>query len=124
MWYRLTREPEYLRAEMFDRRTAEETRLFLAAAAAELERDPCSAVLVWVRSSIPVFAVGRYGLEDYLDRLAGRSAFKIALLADSEEVRISHEYVEALARQRGVAVRAFRDEAAALQWLGAAPGSG
>ena len=42
---------------------------------------------------------------------------RVALLADAEELRAAHEYIEVLARQQGANVRAFRDEAQALEWL-------
>ena len=61
-------------------------------------------LLVSVRNSRPIFKVDQY---------------RIALLADSEELRASHEYIEVLARQQGANVRAFRDEASALDWLAA-----
>ena len=43
----------------------------------------------------------------------------MALLADSDEVRASHQYIEVLASQQGARVRAFRDESRALDWLAA-----
>jgi hypothetical protein len=43
----------------------------------------------------------------------------VVLLADSEEVRASHQYIEVLATQQGAKVRAFRDERRALGWLAA-----
>jgi len=45
---------------------------------------------------------------------------RVARLADSEEVRASHQYIEVLAAQQGAKVRAFQDEARALSWLRAA----
>ena len=42
---------------------------------------------------------------------------RVALLADSEELRAAHEYIEVLARQQGANVRAFREELPALEWL-------
>ena len=48
-----------------------------------------------------------------LHRMEGRE------LADSEEVRASHQYIEVLATQQGAKVRAFSDEPRALNWLAA-----
>ncbi len=42
---------------------------------------------------------------------------QIALVGDTRDLRLSHEYIEVIARQRGLNVRSFRDEAAALAWL-------
>ena len=42
---------------------------------------------------------------------------RVALLADADEVRASHQYIEVLAAQQGANVRAFRDESRALNWL-------
>ena len=116
MWYKLTAETGYLKAELYGRETAEETREFLRAVEAEFTQHRYAQVLISVHSSNAVFAVGKYGLASYLERLAG-VPLKVALLADSDEVRIAHEYVESLAVQRGVNLRAFRDETTALRWL-------
>jgi hypothetical protein len=116
MWYKLTEERGYLRAELFDRQSVAETREFLTAVEADILRHRYVGVLISVHSSNSLFSVGKVGAPAYFDRLARRS-FKIALLGDSDELRIAHEYVETLARQRNVALRAFRDEAAALRWL-------
>jgi len=50
-------------------------------------------------------------------RAQGFPDLKVALLADSAELRSSHEYVEMLARQQGASLRSFRDEASAVSWL-------
>ena len=49
-------------------------------------------------------------------------ACQIALVGDTEEVNSANEYIELVARQQGVNVRAFRDEAAAVRWV-AGPGA-
>ena len=75
-------------------------------------------MLVSVRNSRPIFRVERYGLTEHFKRAAANPVgYRIALVADSDDVRSSHEYVETLARQKGVAMRSFRSEAAALDWL-------
>lgn len=116
MWHQITVESDYLRAELFGRQTAEETGDFLRALAAESAKHQCPRILISVHSSKPVFTVEKYGIDEYLD-CASRLSAKIALLGDSDELRIAHQYVESLARQRGVDLRAFREEAAALNWL-------
>lgn len=42
---------------------------------------------------------------------------RIALVSDSTEFYASHEYIELLARQKGLAVRSFSAEERATAWL-------
>lgn len=49
--------------------------------------------------------------------MAAIPGMKIALASDSRELAAAHEYMQLIAAQRGVAVRAFADEQAALEWL-------
>jgi hypothetical protein len=116
MIYRLTVEPGYLKAELFNRRTAAETREFLNAVAAEGVKHELRCALISVSSSDAIFSLERYGFSAFLD-LAAKISDRIALLADSPELRIAHEYAAMLARWRGINVRTFRDEAAAVEWL-------
>jgi hypothetical protein len=116
MWYQISVKLGYLKADLFGRETTEETQEFLNALASACARHKCSRVLISVRCSKSVFTVEKYGLFSYFDR-ASESSLKIALLGDSDELRIAHQYIESLALQRGVDLRAFRDEGAALKWL-------
>lgn len=116
MRYRIAVEPVYLRADLFSRRTAAETREFLNAVAAECIRHQRWRVLISVHASMPIFTVEKYGFSSFLE-IAARYAERIALLADSLEIRFAHEYAAMLARMRGINVRTFRDEAAAIEWL-------
>jgi hypothetical protein len=71
-----------------------------------------------VRNSRPIFRVEQYGLSEHFRRAAANAAgYRLALLADADDVRSAHEYVETLARQANVPLRTFRGEAAALEWL-------
>lgn len=117
MWYQITNGANFVRAELFDRQSAEETREFLNALAGECERRRCYRILISVRSSRPIFSVEKYGLSSFIE-IALKNSGRIAVIADSSELRIAHEYVVLLARLRGVNVRTFRDEAAAVEWLG------
>ena len=117
MRYQITAEAGYLRAELFNRETVEETRAFLRAVVREnaKHRRPC--VLILVRVSKPIFQVVPHRLIEYMEELSKTSAYQIALVGDSRDLNMSHEYIELLARQRRLNVRSFRNEAAALQWL-------
>jgi hypothetical protein len=117
MLYRITSEAEYLRAELFHRETAEESREFFSAVAEAMQRRGCSSVLISVHSSSSVFAVDRSGFFAEFAILGSDPDRKIALVADSEELDYSHEYFALLAQHQGMRVGHFRSEAAALDWL-------
>jgi hypothetical protein len=108
----ITVEAGYLRADLFNRETAEETRDALAAIAVEARKHKCSQILISVHASRPIFKVEQYGLPDYFKELG-----RIALTGDSAELRISQQYIESLARPNGINVRCFPNEQAALYWF-------
>jgi len=115
-WHRISVEAGYLRAELFNRQTADETRRFLDALHAAALEHRRARILVCVRNSKPIFTVERYGISRYLD-IAFKSAYKIALIGDTPELRIAHQYIALLAVMRGVDLRTFRDEIVAIGWL-------
>jgi len=115
--YKITAEPGYLRAELFERETVEGTRAFLSAVVRDNANHRRSSVLILVRASKPIFQVVAHGLMDYFEELSRTSPGRIALVGDTRDLHLSHEYVELIARQHGLNVRSFRDEAAALGWL-------
>ena len=51
------------------------------------------------------------------EELSATTPGQIALVGDTRDLHLSHQYIEVIARQRGLNVRSFRDEAAALAWL-------
>lgn len=116
MRYEIVAGPKYVRADLYNRQTARETGQFLAAVADECIRLECFDVLVSVHSSRPIFTLERYGFSAFIE-LALKHSAKVAVLTDNPEMRIAHEYAVMLARLRGVNVRTFRDEAAAVAWL-------
>ena len=115
-WHRVTAESGYIRAELFNRETLEETQKFLDDTVAAAWEHGCSHFLICINNSKPIFAVERYGFSRYLD-VAFKAGYKIALVGSSRELRIAHEYYATLAKQRGVNLQAFPDEADALTWL-------
>ena len=108
---------DHLRAELFGRQTLEDTLQFVEALAAEARKHSTLPILIWVRNSRPIFKLERYPLSERFRQLAAQKGVRVALLADSDEVRASNQYIEVLAGQQGASVRAFREESRALNWL-------
>ena len=115
--YKITAEPGYLRAELFERETVEETRAFLDAVVRNNATHQRSRVLILVRASKSIFQVVAHGLMECFEELSATVPGQIALVGDTRDLRLSHEYIEVIARQRGLNVRSFHDEPAALAWL-------
>ncbi len=115
--YKITAEPGYLRAELFERETVEETRAFLDAVVRTNADHRRSRVLILVRASKSIFQVVAHGLMECFEELSATVPGQIALVGDTRDLRLSHEYIEVIARQHGLNVRSFPDEAAALAWL-------
>jgi hypothetical protein len=107
----------HLRAELFGRQTVEETLQFVTALVARAKGADATRILISVRNSRPIFKAEPYNLSDKFRQLATNKDLRVALLADSDEVRASHQYLEVLAGRQGANVRAFRDESRALNWL-------
>jgi hypothetical protein len=117
MRYQFSMVQECLRAEMVGRETVEETQEFIAAVADEARKTSSSRILICVRRSRPIFRVEQYRISEQFRALGANPAVRVALVADVEEIRAAHGYIEVLARQHAANVRAFRDEAAAIDWL-------
>lgn len=117
MQYRISIESGYLRADLSDRTTGEETRQFLEAILAAAQEHSATRLLVAVRSSRPIFKVDQYGLLEYFRQAAERSPHRIALVGDTMEIRVSHKYIEFMARQHGVNIKCFAGESEAIQWI-------
>ena len=115
MAFKITVEQDFVRAELANRETMEETRSFLRAVVRYSPRY--TNIVMQVRQSKPIFHAERHGLIEYFQEVARSPQHRIALLADTADLQASHEYLELLARQRGVNVRSFRSETEALQWF-------
>lgn len=109
----------YLHASLEGRDTAEEMREFLLAVHAASKEHDCAKVLISIRRSRAMFKAEDYGLNGYVNEIV-TPACQIALVGDSEEIHSANEYIEVVARQQGVNVRAFRDERVAARWIGGA----
>src|SRR2546423_11005948 len=113
----ITVGPSYLKADVFNRQTAEEARDAFAAIAAEARKHACSRILISVHASRPLFKVEQYEIPDYFKGRGDALKYRIALTGDSDELRLSQQYLELLARRNGLDVRSFPNEQAALSWL-------
>lgn len=117
MRYTIEVRDGYLRGEMAERETPQETLEFSTAMQAAIVEKQVSKVLVVVRASRPIFRVEEYRLSEFLGKVAGIAGLKVALVSDSKELAAAHEYVQLIAGQKGVVMRAFTDEQTALDWL-------
>src|SRR5437870_4274603 len=117
MGYRITLDRGVLRAELFGRETVEQTKAFFKAVVSASKDTGCPCVLISVRSSKPIFQLERHGLIDYFRELSVTSSRRVALLGDTRDLRLSHDYIELIARQHGLNVRSFPDETTAYRWF-------
>lgn len=117
MRYKIEQQPGYLKAEMVERDTAEETAAFVEAIVEALRAGTADRLLVSIRSSRPVFKVEEWKLSAALDKVMSIRGLKVAFIADMREVQMSQEYIALLGRQRGLQFESFDSEAEALAWL-------
>jgi hypothetical protein len=116
MRYSIEPRDGYLHATIFNRDTAAEMREFLLAVLNASRSYALPKILLAVRRSRAMFKSEAYGLNSYAKELATPSC-QIALVGDTDEVNTANEYIELVAREQGLNVRAFRDEDAAQRWL-------
>ena len=107
---------DHLYASLQGRQTGEEMKSFLVAVHAACGDHKCPRILMSIRASRPVFKPEDYGIATYVNELVTPYC-QVALVGDTRELNAAHEYIEVCARQQGMNVRAFADEALALRWL-------
>ncbi len=118
MRYTIERRAGYIKAEMIERDTAEQTRDFVMAILAELRKGETARVLISTRRSRPVYKVESWDLSAALEQLMPlKERLRVAFISDSRELALSQEYIELIAKQRGLAFRTFASEKAAVKWL-------
>jgi hypothetical protein len=115
--YKIERCAGYIKAEMIERDTAEETSEFVNAILDALRSHGVFKVLISLRSSRPVFKVDEWNLSGALEKVMGLPGLKVAFIADTKELSMSQEYIALLAQQRGLAFRTFGAEKPAVAWL-------
>jgi hypothetical protein len=121
MQLKIAREAGYLRAELLGRQNAEDMRAAIWSILAECRRHGVSSVLISTRASRPIFKVQEFGLSAFLQEEMG-PACKVALVAETRELRAADEYIATMAQQKQLSVRAFSSETAAVRWLRGAHG--
>src|SRR5260370_7747148 len=90
-WHRISAEPGYLKAELFNRQTTDETRKFLDALHAAALEHRRARMLVCVRNSKPIFTVERYGISPPLE-IAFNSPHTLPLIAPPPPLRTAHQH--------------------------------
>jgi hypothetical protein len=115
--YTIADKGNYLRADLLERQSAEETEAFLKAVGVARREKQRKSVLICVHAPRTFFHVEKYHASRFLETLAGLSDVRVALVSRHFEVRLVHEYLEVLARLKHAGLRAFSDEAAAIRWL-------
>jgi hypothetical protein len=117
MRYSIEMRDGYLRGELVERETPEETREFGEALHAAMAEEGVGRLLVVVRASLPIFRVEEYRLSEFLKRMMAIPGARVAVVSDSRELAAAHEYVQLIATQKGMALRAFPGEKPAVEWL-------
>ncbi|HUQ74215.1 MAG TPA: hypothetical protein VM183_05765 [Burkholderiales bacterium] len=117
MKYTIVDKQDYLRADLLERDNAEETETFLEAIREVGLKHPRNRLLIFVHAPHAFFRIEKYHASRFLAELAERPDWRVALVSVHFEVRILHQYVEALARFKRAKLRSFGDEASAVRWL-------
>ena len=115
--YAIDAKAGYLKAEMVERDTAEETAQFVEAVVEALLAHAADKLLISIRDSRPVFKVEEWKLSAALDKVMSIPGLQVAFIADTREVQMSQQYIALLGRQRGLKFESFDSEPAAVAWL-------
>jgi len=115
--YRISIETGYLKADLFNRETVAETQEFFDIVARSALENRRSRILISVHSSSSLFTVERSGFLARFKCVSADPSHQIALVADSEELGFSHEYMEDVGRRQGINVKNFRDEHSGIAWF-------
>ncbi len=115
--YKINLDAGYLRAQLHNRGTVEEMQMFLDTVARTGKVLACGRFLISVDASIPMSMLEQSAFLAQLNELGVRPAHKVAVLGHAQHPGTADDCVEAFARQPGMNVRGFADEAAALQWV-------
>ena len=117
MRYSIEQKDGYLKAEMLERETAEETVEFVNAIVEALTKSSPARVLISTRQSRPVFKVEDWKLSEALQKVMAVPGLRVGFISDSREIAMSQEYIALLGRQRGLEFETFSSEQGAVIWL-------
>jgi hypothetical protein len=117
MVYRITLAADFLRAELFDRETADEVKSFLRIVADVCEKNQRTCILLRIEPLTPMFQDDPYELFRYIGALPLPPSWKIALVGDTTDFQATHESVEAVAGKFKLNLWTFQNEAQALLWF-------
>src|SRR4051812_838012 len=121
--YTIVDKVDYLRADLLERQSAEETAAFLKAVGVARRENQRKNVLICVHAPRTFFHVEKYNASRFLETLAGLRDVRVALVSRHFEVRLVHEYLEGVVRLKHAGLRALCVEAGAICW-GPSPPSG
>jgi hypothetical protein len=117
MEYKVEALAGYIKAEMRERDSAEETRAFVDAILAAMKASGLPRVLISIRDSRAIFKVEDWKFSAALEEAMRMGGLKVAFISNVAEVALSQQYIALLGRQRGLAFQAFGAEAEAVAWL-------
>ena len=117
MHYKIEPREGYLLAEMVERETSEETAEFVKALVAGLAEHKANRLLISVHRSRPIYKVEGWGLSGAIEAIKAIHGFRVAFIADSQEMTMAQQYIALLLSQKGVLTRNCDSEADAVDWL-------
>src|SRR5262249_52446608 len=117
MRFKIEPRAGYLLAEMVNRETSEETAEFVRALVAGLAEHKANRLLISVRSSRPIYKVEGWGLSGAIEAIRAIQDFRVAFIADSNDMQMAQQYIALLLSQRGILTRNCSSEADAVAWL-------
>ena len=113
----LRNKRDYIRADIVHRLNAANLEKFLSEVQAAAFAHPAARLLIYVHVARASLKIEKFHASRFLDALATRPNFKVALVATYREVQLVQQYIETLARMKKAKLRSFPNEAAALAWL-------
>ncbi len=116
--YKITVEGGCLRAELRNHGTMEDMEAFLMTVAATCKVLDHGRVLISVDSDSRISSLLQQPMfSTYLNSLWSGPWHRVAVLGERADPQNASAHVDSFAQQRGIDVRSFDDEAAALQWM-------
>jgi len=114
--YLMTLEAGYLRAELINQESLRQTRAFVRAVFRASLENLRSRILIYVRSPKPLYLAGCVDVLPDMKRIAWYRSNKIAIVGNNASLGSPGD-IETRARQQGLNLSFFPDEAAALRWF-------